>query len=194
MKMSRAAQTNNIVIHCSAGFGNVASMQSFWKNTLKWSSKGYHMIVDTYGTIYYLYSNSETNGYTTDESKLNLELYTNGVKSNNDKTIHICYVGGVENVGTVKKPIWKGKDTRTDAQKQSIKKCIQKAIKWLKDNGKDITKSLGVVGHRDFSPDQNKDGIIASWERIKECPCFDAIKEYIMYASKDRYNKLPNSK
>ena len=62
----------------------------------------------------------------------------------------------------------------------------------LKDNGKDITKNVGIVGHRDFSPDKDKNGIIASWERIKECPCFDPILEYMMYASKDRYSKLPN--
>ena len=192
--MSRATQINNIVIHCSAGFGNVESIQNFWKNTLKWKSKGYHFIIDTDGTIYYLFSNSEKNGYTTDESKLNLELITNGVMSFNSSTIHITYIGGVENIGTDKKPIWKGKDTRTDKQKQSIEKCIQKAIKWLKDNGKDITKNLGIVGHRDFSPDKDKNGIIASWERIKECPCFDPILEYMMYASKDRYSKLPTTK
>ena len=190
--MSRATQINNIVIHCSAGFGNVSSIQNFWKNTLKWKSKGYHFIIDTDGTIYYLFSNSEKNGYTTDESELNLELITNGVMSFNSSTIHITYIGGVENIGTDKKPIWKGKDTRTDKQKQSIEKCIQKAIKWLKDNGKDITKNLGIVGHRDFSQDKDKNGVIASWERIKECPCFDAILEYMMYASKDRYSKLPN--
>ena len=192
--MSRATQINNIVIHCSAGFGNVESIQNFWKNTLKWKSKGYHFIIDTDGIIYYLFSNSEKNGYTTDESKLNLELITNGVMSFNSSTIHITYIGGVENIGTDKKPIWKGKDTRTDVQKQSIEKCIQKAIKWLKDNGKDITKNLGIVGHRDFSPDKDKNGVIASWERIKECPCFDPILEYMMYASKDRYSKLPTTK
>lgn len=192
--MPKAKETNNIVIHCSAGFGNVESIQSFWKNNLKWKSKGYHFIIDTDGTIYYLYSNSQVNGYTTDETKLNLELYTNGVKSFNDSTIHITYIGGIENKGTAKKPIWIGKDTRTDAQKRSIDKCIQISINWLKSSGKDITKNLGIVGHRDFSTDKDKNGIIASWERIKECPCFDAISEYIMYASVDRYNKLPTVK
>lgn len=192
--MSRALKINNIVIHCTAGFGNVESIQNFWKNNLKWKSKGYHFIIDTDGTIYYLFSNSEKNGYTTDKNKLNIELVTNGVMSNNTSTIHITYIGGVENSGTDKKPIWKGKDTRTDAQKQSIQKCIQISIQWLKDNGKDVTKNIGIVGHRDFSPDKDKNGIIASWERIKECPSFDAITEYILYASRDRYNKLPNTK
>jgi N-acetylmuramoyl-L-alanine amidase len=192
--MPKAQETNNLVIHCSAGFGNLQSIQSFWKNNLNWKSKGYHFIIDTDGTIYYLFSNSQVNGYTKDETKLNLELYTNGVRSFNKTSIHIAYIGGIENKGTTKRPIWKGKDTRTDAQKKSIDKCIKISINWLKSKGKDVSKNLGVVGHRDFSTDKDRNGIIASWERVKECPCFDAISEYFMYSSVDRRNKLPTLK
>jgi N-acetylmuramoyl-L-alanine amidase len=192
--MPTATKVNNIVIHCSAGFGKVDSIQSFWKNTLKWKGKGYHFIIDTDGTIYYLKSNTDVQGYSLKEEDLNLNLITNGVLGFNNETIHICYIGGVKNTGTSKKPIWIGEDTRTNEQKQSIDKCIQISINWLKNNGKDITNNLGIVGHRDFSPDKDKNGVIAKWERIKECPCFDAIPEYIMYASKDRYNKLPTIK
>ena len=35
-----------------------------------------------------------------------------------------------------------------------------------------------ILGHRDISPDANGNGIVDSWERIKECPCFDAKVEY----------------
>jgi N-acetylmuramoyl-L-alanine amidase len=35
-----------------------------------------------------------------------------------------------------------------------------------------------IKGHRDFSPDLNKDGKITSNEWIKQCPCFDAMVEY----------------
>jgi N-acetylmuramoyl-L-alanine amidase len=34
------------------------------------------------------------------------------------------------------------------------------------------------MGHRDTSPDLNKDGKITPNEYIKSCPCFDAITEY----------------
>ena len=51
------------------------------------------------------------------------------------------------------------------------------AIKWVEDNGGSKSK-LTIKGHRDVSPDKNKNGIIESWERIKECPSFDAIPEY----------------
>jgi N-acetylmuramoyl-L-alanine amidase len=58
-----------------------------------------------------------------------------------------------------------------------------------------VTKDLGVVGHRVYSKDSNNNGTIESFERIKECPSFDAIKEYSgLYASNDRYNKLPTEK
>lgn len=30
-----------------------------------------------------------------------------------------------------------------------------------------------LLGHRDYSPDQNGDGIIEPWEFMKECPGFD---------------------
>ena len=35
-----------------------------------------------------------------------------------------------------------------------------------------------IQGHRDFSPDLNKNGRIEKNERIKDCPCFDAKEEY----------------
>jgi N-acetyl-anhydromuramyl-L-alanine amidase AmpD len=35
-----------------------------------------------------------------------------------------------------------------------------------------------VVGHRDLSPDIDKNGKIERWEWIKKCPCFDAVPEF----------------
>ena len=35
------------------------------------------------------------------------------------------------------------------------------------------------MGHRDISPDLNHNGVVDPWERIKECPCFDAMTEYM---------------
>lgn len=149
-----------IAIHCSAGFGKLASIQAFWKSK-GWKSPGYHILIDVDGTIHYLLPFGET---------------SNGVLGFNNQTINICYIGGVENIGTTKKPIWKAKDTRTEAQKTAIKTAIAAAQKWLKQNKN--TNKIVIQGHRDFSPDLNKNGIIESWERIKECPSFDAKKEY----------------
>jgi N-acetylmuramoyl-L-alanine amidase len=171
--MPVAKNVSNIVIHCSAGFGDKKAIENFWKSQ-GWKSPGYHRLIDLNGIVHELAP---------------FNAITNGVRGFNDSSIHICYIGGVEKVGNT----FKGKDTRTDSQKRGIDYCIQEAIKWLKLNGKDVTKDLGIVGHRDFSKDKNSNGVIESWERIKECPSFEVIGSDIhyLYSSKDRYNKLP---
>ena len=158
--MRTAKGIKYIAIHCSAGFGKRESIEAFWK-TKGWKSPGYHRLIEVDGTIHKLLDFSKT---------------SNGVLGFNEQTINICYVGGVENKGTAQKPIWKAKDTRTEAQKTAIKSCIKEAQEWLKNNAN--TNKIIIQGHRDFSPDLNKNGIIESWERIKECPSFDAKKEY----------------
>lgn len=158
--MRTAKGIKYIAIHCSAGFGKRASIEAFWKSQ-GWTSPGYHRLIDTDGTIHQLLDFSKT---------------SNGVKGYNAQTINLCYIGGVENVGTAKAPVWKAKDTRTEAQKQALKICIESAKAWLKQAGN--TNNIIIQGHRDFSPDKNGNGVIEPWERIKECPSFDAKKEY----------------
>lgn len=91
-----------------------------------------------------------------------LDKYTFGVRGLNGNSIHICYIGGAENGKAV--------DNRTDAQKETLTRVISKL--------KRSFPGARVLGHRDISPDQNGDGTIQPHERIKECPCFDAIPEY----------------
>jgi N-acetylmuramoyl-L-alanine amidase len=146
---------NNIVIHCTAGYGDLEAMKRFWKNTLGWRSPGYHLVVDLDGKIHEVQP---------------LEKPSNGVKGHNSDSIHISYIGGVDTEESTK-----SEDTRTDAQKASIIICIFYVIGFLLRHQKQIPT---IKGHRDFSPDQNRDGVISSWERIKECPSFDAITEY----------------
>jgi len=170
----------NIVIHCTAGHQNADKVQDYFTRPVSkggrgWKTGGYHRIVEKDGTIRKMY----------DFSKV-----TNGVKGHNSDTIHIAYVGGVDIID-----LTKAKDTRNVYQKPSIDTCIQEAIQWCKDQGQDVTVNLGVVGHRDFSKDNNANGVIESWERIKECPSFDVIPEYgFIYSSNDREGKLPYQK
>jgi N-acetyl-anhydromuramyl-L-alanine amidase AmpD len=35
-----------------------------------------------------------------------------------------------------------------------------------------------IVGHRDLSPDLDKDGVVEPHEWVKLCPCFNAEPEY----------------
>ena len=146
-----------IFIHCTAGYGNVESIKRFWKETLKWKSVGYHRIIDLEGNTYNLSP---------------FEEVTNGVKNYNSNSIHISYIGGVS-----KQDNRTAQDTRTDKQKEAIICEIKNALEYLKSKGQDVSK-IKILGHRDISPDKNLNGRVDSWERIKECPSFDAIPEY----------------
>lgn len=149
-------EIKRIFIHCTAGYGDVESVKRFWKHTLKWKSVGYHRIVDLDGKVHALADYSEV---------------TNGVKYYNGTSIHISYTGGVERDNNRK-----AKDTRTDKQKKAIVCEIKNALMFLKDF-QDVS-NIEILGHRDISEDKNLNGKVDSWERIKECPSFDAIPEY----------------
>lgn len=127
-----------MVVHCTATQPNtkIESIKSYWKNNLKWKSPGYHYIIEANGNILNL---------------LSIEQVSNGVAGWNSQIINISYIGGVDFNG-------KPKDTRTEAQKQSILKLLRELKKKF-PNAK-------IQGHRDF-PNVHKD-----------CPSFDAKKEY----------------
>lgn len=167
----RAKKIKYIVIHTSAGFGDYKAMQAHWKS-LGWKTGGYHRVIITNGEVVKAYD---------------FDAVTNGVQGYNSESIHICYQGGID------RKTGKALDTRTEEQKGMIIDCINEAMIWLKDNGNDLSNVM-ILGHRDFSKDVNKNGKIDSFERIKECPCFDAIPEYSwMIVSKgNQVNKLPN--
>ena len=113
-----------------------------------WSKPGYHHIVDVNGKVFNTLSEDEV---------------SNGVKGFNSNLINVAYIGGIDAKG---KPV----DNRTEEQKKSLL-LLLKALK------KKYPNAI-IQGHRDFSPDTNKNGIVDPWERIKACPCFDAKVEY----------------
>lgn len=154
--MRTGKDIKNIFIHCTAGYGNVEAMKKFWKG-LGWKSPGYHLVVDLDGNVIQLQP---------------FTLFSNGVKGFNTNAINIAYIGGVK-----KGNVNVAEDTRTDAQKAGLIKAINMAIDWVTANGGN-KKQLQIMGHRDVSPDANGNGKIDTWERIKQCPSFDAIPEY----------------
>lgn len=93
---------------------------------------------------------------------LDTERVSNGVKGFNSVAVNVAYTGGVEGR--------KSADTRTDEQKKSL-------VQLLKALRKKYPDAI-IQGHRDFSPDLNHNGVIERNEWIKDCPCFDAKKEY----------------
>lgn len=173
--MSRAIKVKYIGLHCSAGFGDIDSIKAFWKGK-GWKSPGYHIIIDLEGNIHYL---------------LDFEKVSNGVLGFNEELINICYIGGIEK----KDGKYIGKDTRTRLQKIRMTNAVVEVIEWLRANGNDCS-DVTILGHRDFSPDNNGNGVIESWERIKECPSFDAIEEYkeLQLALNNKQAVLPKRK
>ena len=90
------------------------------------------------------------------------ETPSNGVFGYNNRSVNVCYIGGMLH--------GKAADTRTDAQKGMLETILMEYRKKY--------PKARIVGHRDLSPDKNKNGTIEPFEWIKICPCFDAIKEY----------------
>lgn len=138
-----------IAVHCTASY------QSMTIEGLKqefkrkgWVNPGYHYVVSPDGKITQLL----------DEDKV-----SNGVKSFNSVSINVAYIGGIDATG---KPV----DNRTPAQKSSLLSLMKLLHRKY--------PAAVIQGHRDFSPDLNKDGKITPNEWMKVCPCFNAKEEY----------------
>lgn len=148
----------HIVIHCSAtreGKYFDADDIDRWHRKRGWNGNGYHYIILLDGSI-----------------QLGRPISKQGahVRGFNKNSIGICYIGGLDQNN-------KPKDTRTIAQKIAMFCLLQ--------NLKEQFINAEILGHRDFSEDQNKNGIIEPFEFIKHCPCFNAKNEY-----KDIKNEL----
>ena len=138
-----------IAVHCTA------SSQTMTIDGLRqefkrkgWVNPGYHYVVAPDGKI---------------TQMLTEDKVSNGVKGFNAITVNVAYIGGIDRNG---KPI----DNRTLAQKASLLTLLRMLHKKY--------PTAIIQGHRDFSPDLNRDGRITSNEWIKVCPCFSAKDEY----------------
>lgn len=138
-----------IAVHCTAGRQTQTVSDLQAEFRRKgWVYPGYHYVVSPDGKITQLL----------DEDKV-----SNGVKGFNSVSVNVAYIGGIDADG-------RATDNRTDEQKKALRQLL----------GMLKRKYPGAViqGHRDFSPDTNGNGVVDPWERIKECPCFDAKEEY----------------
>lgn len=143
---------DTIVIHCSAtpeGLDFHASDIDRWHREQGFKMIGYNYVIDLDGTI---------------EAGRPITMIGAHCKGWNNRSIGICYIGGVDKFGNPK-------DTRTLKQKEAMHKLVENLM--------DAYPSINlVIGHRDTSPDLNGDGVITSNEWIKACPCFDIKSEF----------------
>jgi len=144
-------EINTVVIHCTAtkeGVDIGAKEIDGWHKDKGWSGIGYHYVFLLDGSV---------------EVGRPEENQGAHVKGDNEDTIGAVYVGGLSRD-------LKPKDTRTDAQKKSLRCFVE--------NMRNSFPGVSIKGHRDYSPDKNGNGIIEPSEWFKDCPCFDVEKEY----------------
>ena len=132
---------NKIVVHCTATQQSVSiqSIVNYWRDSLKWSAFGYHYIIEANGNTVKL---------------ADVREICNGASGYNRNSIHIAYVGGIDNN---KKPI----DNRTIEQKYALRILIMQLAYKFPD--------ADILGHYQL-PNVKK-----------ACPCYDAAKEYCIF-------------
>lgn len=134
-----------LIVHCSATREgqhiDIETIRGWHVDGRGWSDIGYHYVIYLDGTI--------AKGRKDDVSG----AHTYG---HNKNSLGICYIGGVEQDG--KTP----KDTRTDAQKESLEHLLQTL--------KALHPEASIHGHNDFAS--------------KACPSFDATAEYLHITNK----------
>lgn len=172
-----------VYIHCTAGFSNAQKTNDYFlrpKNQggAGYKTGGYNQIIEVDGKRVELYP---------------WGVMTNGVLGLNRDSVHISYVGGIEILGTKERPIYKAKNTLNDAQEAGILEAIYDFYRWKNSYPELAHKKVMILGHRDASLDKNSNGVIDPNERIKECPCFDAIPKYqwITVTANNNNQKLP---
>ena len=148
-----------IIIHCSATRGDKDFTEKQINDSHvargfgKW---GYHYYIRKDGRVIPMRAENEIGAHD--------NFIVPGMKiSYNRCSIGICYEGGLDKNG-------KAKDTRTDAQKKTMRELVQDIC-----HRHDI---IDILGHRDTSPDKNGNGIVEKCEWMKECPCFDVKSEF----------------
>lgn len=138
---------NLIVIHCSASRADRCYTEhDLTTDHLRrgFSKAGYH---------FYLRKNGDI------KSLRPIEQPGAHARGHNANSIGICYEGGLD-------PNGRPADTRTPHQKHSLRVLVMLLLR-------DYPGSR-LCGHRDLSPDLNRNGEIEPEEWIKQCPCFDA--------------------
>lgn len=142
---------NLLVIHCSATRDNREYTPEQLERDHK--ARGFHQA----GYNYYIRRDGEI------VPMRPLGTIPAHVKGYNRHSVGICYEGGLDCNGY-------SADTRTPAQKKSLEILLLQLLT--------LFPGSRICGHRDLSNDLDGDGVITPAEWMKECPCFDAEKEY----------------
>lgn len=151
-------------IHCSAtrpsaGAITVGTIRRWHtlpvsKGGRGWTDIGYHWVIEESGRIMV---------------GRPLNYAPAAVAGFNTHSIAICYVGGLNARG-------QPEDTRTPEQRTALAALVKTLARHY-----GIEKDR-ILGHRDYSPDKDGDGVVERHEWLKDCPCFDVqaeVKEWL---------------
>lgn len=145
-----------IFVHCTASWQSTTTEASLIEEFKRkgWRYPGYHFAVFPNGHIFKMLGES---------------YVANGVQGYNANSIHVAWVGGIKYSAVDKSKVF-SVDNRTPEQRRALYDLLTK----LKLKYRDAI----IMGHRDISPDLNHNGVVDPWERIKDCPVFNAYEEY----------------
>ncbi|MBN9346632.1 MAG: N-acetylmuramoyl-L-alanine amidase [Devosia sp.] len=146
MTTKNRASTDWLVVHCSATPGTMDIGRAEidrWHRQKGWLMIGYHFVIRRNGKV---------------EIGRPVDTIGAHVEGHNSVSIGICMVGGTDAKGAPE-------DNFTSAQYAALAELLRDLkAKYPRAN---------ICGHRDFSPDKNKDGKITPNEFVKACPSFD---------------------
>ena len=143
-------QINLLIIHCSATKENEPfTLQALEASHRKkgFNGIGYHCYIRKFGEVINTRPLSRIGAH---------------AKEYNRNSIGICYEGGLDKD-------WNAKDTRTSEQRAAFRQLVKELLARF--------PGCKVFGHRDLSPDLNRNGKIEPHEWTKQCPCFDVTTE-----------------
>jgi N-acetylmuramoyl-L-alanine amidase len=144
--------TKYIVFHCSATKPSMdigaTEIRKWHVENRGWADIGYHIVIRRDGRI---------------EWGRHFDVAGAHVAGHNAHSVGICMVGGLDEQGNsfASRP-----DLFTPRQWESaelVAKLLHRAY-----------PGAQIVGHRDLSPDTNKNGVIEPREWLKTCPGFNA--------------------
>lgn len=157
--MTKLAWADFIVIHCSATRPNAdigAREIRQWHMSKGWSDIGYHFVIRRSGLVEVGRPLSEEGAH---------------VRGFNNRSVGVCLVGGLMPDGSAADLTCPLEfDSFTGEQVKSAHAVVNLLRK--------IYPKAEVLGHRDLSPDKDKDGKVEKHEWLKTCPGFDARKEF----------------
>lgn len=120
---------------------------------------GYHCVIDVTGEVF--------TGRHFDEAGAHAANF-------NANSIGVCLVGGIEREGQFTPPQWKALKNTVLGLAHQLRIPLARPLRSYDVNAPGgFRVTGGICGHRDLSPDQDKDGEVKSNEWLKTCPGFD---------------------